>query len=206
MLQCRIPQEGTVLPVLLTILKNTIICIYSWLEALVTFFIPKSRKSVCGEIVLITGAGHGLGRATAYEFAKRQSTLVLWDINKQGVEETVEECRKLGAIVHGFVVNCKSREEIYTVADKVKRDVGDVSILVNNAGVITTTKLLSTKDEQIQDMFDVNILAHYWVILLTTKAFLPAMIKNNHGHIVTVASISGHIGIPFMVTYTYVPF
>ncbi|XP_042326183.1 17-beta-hydroxysteroid dehydrogenase 13-like [Sceloporus undulatus] len=198
MLQCRIPEEGTVLPIVLTILKNTIICIYSWLEALVTLFIPKRRKSVCGEIVLITGAGHGLGRATAYEFAKRQSTLVLWDINKQGVEKTAEECRKVGAIVHGFVVNCKNREEIYTAADKVKRDVGDVSILVNNAGVITTTKLLSTKDEQIQDMFDVNILAHYW----TTKAFLPAMIKNNHGHIVTVASISGHVGIPFTVTYT----
>nr|XP_008109227.1 PREDICTED: 17-beta-hydroxysteroid dehydrogenase 13 isoform X2 [Anolis carolinensis] len=120
------------------------------------------------------------------------------DPSQQGVEETAEECRKLGAIAHALVVNCKNREEIYTVADKVKKDIGDVSILVNNAGVITTAKLLSTKDEQIQEMFDVNVLAHYW----TTKAFLPAMIKNNHGHIVTVASISGHIGIPFTVTYT----
>ncbi|XP_060632204.2 17-beta-hydroxysteroid dehydrogenase 13-like [Anolis sagrei] len=198
MFQCRIPQEGKVLPVLLTLLKNAIICIYSCLEALVKLFIPKNRKSISGEIVLITGAGHGLGRATAYEFAKHQSVLVLWDINKQGVEETAEECRKLGAIVHAFAVNCKNREEIYTVADKVKKDIGDVSILVNNVGVITAAKLLSTKDEQIQDMFDVNVLSHYW----TTKAFLPAMIKNNHGHIVTVASISGHIGLPFAVTYT----
>lgn len=59
-----------------------VILIYSYVESLVKLFIPVKRKSVSGEIVLITGAGHGLGRLTAYEFAKRQSKLVLWDINK----------------------------------------------------------------------------------------------------------------------------
>lgn len=58
------------------------IIIYSYLEALVKFFIPRRRKSVAGQTVLITGAGHGIGRLTAYEFAKRKSRLVLWDINK----------------------------------------------------------------------------------------------------------------------------
>lgn len=52
------------------------------LESLVKLFIPKRRKSVAGEVVLITGAGHGIGRLTAYEFAKLKSKLVLWDINK----------------------------------------------------------------------------------------------------------------------------
>lgn len=52
------------------------------LESLVKLFIPKKKKSVSGEIVLITGAGHGIGRQTAYEFAKLKSKLVLWDINK----------------------------------------------------------------------------------------------------------------------------
>lgn len=53
-----------------------------WIESLVKLFIPKKRKSVAGEIVLITGAGHGIGRLTAYEFAKLNTKLVLWDINK----------------------------------------------------------------------------------------------------------------------------
>ncbi|XP_052628869.1 estradiol 17-beta-dehydrogenase 11-like [Harpia harpyja] len=171
--------------------------IYSYLEAFVKLFVPVKRKSVSGELVLITGAGHGIGRATAFEFAKRQSRLVLWDINKHGVEDTAAECERLGATVQAFVVDCSKREEICSAAEKVKKDIGDVSILVNNAGVITAADLLSTQDHQIERMFEVNILAHLW----TTRAFLPTMMNNNHGHIVTVASAAGHFVTSFMVAY-----
>ncbi|XP_049671236.1 estradiol 17-beta-dehydrogenase 11 [Accipiter gentilis] len=171
--------------------------IYSYLEAFVKLFVPVKRKSVSGELVLITGAGHGVGRATAFEFAKRRSRLVLWDINKHGVEDTAAECKRLGATVQAFVVDCSKREEICSAAEKVKKDIGDVSILVNNAGVITAADLLSTQDHQIERMFEVNILAHIW----TTRAFLPTMMNNNHGHIVTVASAAGHFVTSFMVAY-----
>ncbi|KFW86236.1 Estradiol 17-beta-dehydrogenase 11 [Manacus vitellinus] len=171
--------------------------VYSYLEAFVKLFVPVRRKSVSGELVLITGAGHGVGRATALEFAKRQSRLVLWDISKHGVEETAAECKGLGATVETFVVDCSKREEIYSAAEKVKKEIGDVTILVNNAGVITAADLLSTQDHQIERMFEVNILAHMW----TTRAFLPAMMNNNYGHIVTVASAAGHFVTSFMVAY-----
>lgn len=68
--------------IVLDLLFLLIIIIYSYLESLVKVFIPRRRKSVAGEIVLVTGAGHGIGRKIAYEFAKRKSRLVLWDINK----------------------------------------------------------------------------------------------------------------------------
>ncbi|NWI55029.1 DHB11 dehydrogenase, partial [Calyptomena viridis] len=170
---------------------------FSYLEAFVKLFVPVKRKSVSGELVLITGAGHGVGRATALEFAKRQSRLVLWDISKHGVEETAAECKRLGATVQTFVVDCSKREEIYSTAEKVKKEIGDVTILVNNAGVITAADLLSTQDHQIERMFEVNILAHIW----TTRAFLPAMMNSNYGHIVTVASAAGHCVTSFMVAY-----
>uniref|UniRef100_A0A8B9R3G3 Estradiol 17-beta-dehydrogenase 11 n=1 Tax=Anas platyrhynchos TaxID=8839 RepID=A0A8B9R3G3_ANAPL len=158
---------------------------------------PARRKAVGGELVLLTGAGRGLGRATAREFARRQSRLVLWDVDTHGLRETAAECEKLGATVHTFVVDCSKREEIYSAAEKVKKDIGDVSILVNNAGVITAADLLSTQDHQIEKMFEVNILAHIW----TTRAFLPTMMDNNRGHIVTVASAAGHFVTSFMVAY-----
>ncbi|RMC13643.1 hypothetical protein DUI87_08720 [Hirundo rustica rustica] len=181
----------------LELLLFLVTLVYSYVEAFVKLFLPVRRKSLSGELVLITGAGHGVGRATALEFAKRQSRLVLWDINKHGVEETAAECEKLGATVQTFVVDCSKREEIYSTAEKVKKDIGDVTILVNNAGVITAADFLSTQDHQIERMFDVNILGHMW----TTRAFLPIMMNNNYGHIVTVASAAGHFVTPFMATY-----
>ncbi|XP_004703474.1 17-beta-hydroxysteroid dehydrogenase 13 [Echinops telfairi] len=171
--------------------------VYSYLESLVKFFIPQRRKSVAGEIVLITGAGHGIGRLTAYEFAKQKSKLVLWDINKHGVEETAAQCRKLGATAHAFVVDCGNREDIDNGVNQVKKEVGDVTIVVNNAGTIYPADLLSTKDEEIIKTFDVNILGHFWI----TKAVLPPMMKQNHGHIVTVASVCGHAVIPYIIPY-----
>lgn len=183
--------------IVLDILLLVVIIIYSYLESLVKFFIPRRRKSVAGEIVLITGAGHGIGRLTAYEFAKRKSRLVLWDINKQGVEETAAQCRKLGVTVHAFVVDCSNREEIYSSISQVKKEVGDITIVVNNAGAIYPADLLSTKDEEITKTFEVNILGHFWI----TKALLPSMMKRNHGHIVTVASVCGHGVIPYLIPY-----
>ncbi|OXB84114.1 UNVERIFIED_CONTAM: hypothetical protein H355_012232 [Colinus virginianus] len=135
--------------------------LYAYAEALVKLLLPARRKAVRGELVLVTGAARGLGRATAREFARLQSRLVLWDV------------------------------------EAVKKDIGDVSILVNNAGVIAAADLLSTQDHQVEKTFEVNILAHIW----TTRAFLPTMMNNNHGHIVTVASAAGHFVTPFMVAY-----
>ncbi|XP_031452522.1 estradiol 17-beta-dehydrogenase 11-like [Phasianus colchicus] len=171
--------------------------LYAYAEALVKLLLPAKRKTVRGELVLVTGAARGLGRATAREFARRQSRLVLWDVEAHGLKETAAECEELGATVHSFVVDCSKREEIYSAAEKVKKDIGDVSILVNNAGVIATADLLSTQDHQVEKTFEVNILAHIW----TTRAFLPTMMNNNYGHIVTVASAAGHFVVPFMVAY-----
>ncbi|XP_044133499.1 17-beta-hydroxysteroid dehydrogenase 13-like [Bufo gargarizans] len=183
--------------IILEILLLLLTIIYSYLESLVKLFIPVKRKSVSGEIVLITGAGHGIGKITATEFAKLHSVLVLWDINKNGVEETAAQCRKEGAKVFTYLVDCSKREEISKAADKVKQEVGDVNILINNAGVVFCADLLSLQDSQIQKIFEVNVLAHFW----TTREFLPSMMRKNHGHIVTIASSAGLFGVAFLVDY-----
>ncbi|VDK72862.1 unnamed protein product, partial [Anisakis simplex] len=94
------------------------------------------RKNVEGSIILITGAGSGLGRELSKRLAKSRPRLVLWDMNETGVEETAKMCREFGAECYAYVVDVSNREMVYKTADLVKKEVGDVEILINNAGII----------------------------------------------------------------------
>jgi all-trans-retinol dehydrogenase (NAD+) len=129
------------------------------------FFIPNPKKNVTGEIVFITGAGSGLGRLMSLRFAKLGAIVVCTDINEQANDATVEEVKSLGGQAHGFKCDCSNREDIYRVADLVKNEVGDVTILVNNAGIVSGKKFLDTEDWMIQKTMEVNTMAHFWVSL-----------------------------------------
>ncbi|XP_030635519.1 epidermal retinol dehydrogenase 2 [Chanos chanos] len=168
------------------------------LEAFFLLFVPTRRKSVAGETVLLTGAGSGIGRLMALEFARLGARIVLWDINEEGNKETARMIKETHGIrAHTYTCDCSSREEIYRVADKVKREVGDVTILINNAGIVTGKKFLDSPDALIEKSMEVNSLAHFW----TYKAFLPAMMAGNHGHLVSIASSAGLIGVNGLADY-----
>ncbi|KAG2458483.1 RDHE2 dehydrogenase, partial [Polypterus senegalus] len=79
----------------------------------------------------------------------------------------------------------------------VKREVGDVTILINNAGIVTGKKFMDSPDDLVQKTLEVNTLAHFW----TYKAFLPAMMASNHGHLVSIASSAGLIGVNGLADY-----
>lgn len=83
------------------------------------------------------------------------------------------------------------------MAHQVKKEVGDVSILINNAGIVTGKKFLDCPDELMEKSLDVNFKAHLW----TYKAFLPAMIANGHGHLVCISSSAGLIGVNGIADY-----
>ncbi|XP_035132715.2 short-chain dehydrogenase/reductase family 16C member 6 [Callithrix jacchus] len=173
--------------------------LYYFLESLVYKIIPKTKKNVAGEIVLITGAGSGLGRQLAIHFARLGAILVLWDINQEG---NVETCRlakeKGGEKVFPYKCDCSNRQEVYRVADQVRKEVGDVTILINNAGVVTGKLLLDIPDDMVEKSFLVNAISHFW----TYKAFLPAMIRTNHGHLVCISSVAGLAGINGLSDYS----
>ncbi|XP_076018392.1 short chain dehydrogenase/reductase family 16C, member 5a [Genypterus blacodes] len=167
-------------------------------EAFIHLFVPVKKKNIAGEVVLITGAGSGIGRLMAQEFAAHGTALVLWDINQEGVKETARLVKEGGATrVHYYLCDCSDKNEVYRVADQVKREVGDVSILVNNAGIVTGKKFMDAPDSLIEKSMEVNTMAHFW----TYKAFLPAMIASNHGHLVAIASSAGLIGVNGLADY-----
>lgn len=179
-------------------LKVFFLSIYLIFESIFLWIIPSRRKNVAGELVLITGAGSGIGRLIALEFGRLGATLVLWDINEEGNKETCRLAKKNGAVrVHTYTCDCSKREEVYRVADQVKKEVGDITILINNAGIVTGKKFIDSPDALIEKTMQVNTMAHFW----TSKAFLPAMIASNHGHLVSIASSAGLIGVNGLADY-----
>jgi len=183
---------------ILEILWGVILSIFYGFEAIVRWVNPAGfTKSIEGDIVLITGGGSGIGRLMALRLSKLGAIIVTWDVNTKGNEETVGMIKEIGGTAFAYTVDITNRQKIYAAADEVKQDVGTVSILINNAGIVNGSSLLDTSDEKIIRTFDVNVLAHFWTI----KSFMPDMILNKKGHIVNVASIAGHSGMNKLVDY-----
>lgn len=153
---------------------------------------------VRGRTALITGGAAGIGRLLAIELAARGATPVLWDLDDERLEPAVAEIRsRTGVTARGFACDVTDRHAVSEVAEQVRSEVGDPDIVVNNAGVVSGSRLLDTPDTAIERTFAVNTLALYWV----TKAFLPAMVSRDRGHVVTVASAAGLVGVARQTDY-----
>lgn len=89
--------------------------------------------------------------------------MVLWDINEAKLSETSSQLLSQGHEVFAYVVDCSKKDEVYKAAEKVKEEVGNVSVLVNNAGTMAGKSILEFEDEDIEKTVGINILAHFWV-------------------------------------------
>ncbi|XP_066146083.1 short-chain dehydrogenase/reductase family 16C member 6-like [Euwallacea fornicatus] len=172
---------------------------YYYLEALVTLFRPKNEpKSVKGEIVLITGTGHGIGKLLAIKYAQEGAIVVAWDINEELNTQTVHHIQKLGyKNIYGYKVDVSNRQNVMETAEKVRNSVGEVTILINNAGIMPHHSFLEHTEAEVRRIMDVNVMANFW----TLQAFLPAMKQNNHGHVVSLSSMAGLVGLKNLVPY-----
>ncbi|NWW88312.1 RDHE2 dehydrogenase, partial [Rhynochetos jubatus] len=168
-------------------------------ENLILLIFPRCKKSFAGEIVLITGSANGIGRQIALRFAPLGATLVLWDIDDEGNMETSRLAEQNGATrVFAYHCDCSNRKEVYEQAEQVRKEVGDVTILINNAGILLGKKFCDIPDDDFEKTIRVNFLAQVW----TCKAFLPAMMTCNRGHLVNVASAAGLLGLYRVTDYS----
>lgn len=150
-----------------------------------------------GKRALVTGAARGIGRILAGQLGNAGCSLVLWDIDADGLGRAQAELRADGYAVDIYACDLTRREEISRVAAQTLAESGPVDILVNNAGVVSGKKLLDISDEEIERTFQVNTLALFW----TVRAFLPSMLERNSGHLVTVASAAGFAGTAKLTDY-----
>ncbi|XP_015369346.1 PREDICTED: estradiol 17-beta-dehydrogenase 11-like [Diuraphis noxia] len=172
--------------------------IYTTVESIIRTFLPPLEKSLKDEIILITGAGHGIGRELALLFAIQNAIIVCWDLDEKGNNETKQILKIKGyKRVYTYKVDVSNRQEVLDAAALVKQEVGSVSVLVNNAGIMPCRPLFSQSHEIIEKIFNVNVLAHFWAL----EAFLPSMVENNHGHVIALSSMCGVIGLPNVVPY-----
>ena len=155
------------------------------------------KKSVKGEHVFITGGGNGIGRLMSIILAKQGAKVTVSDINKEWAEETAKMITEKGGEAIAVQCDVTSVEQISESAKTARESFGDVTILINNAGIVSGKKILEISHKLAEKTLQVNTLAHIY----TVKEFLPSMIKKNHGHIVSIASSAGLVGCPGLVDY-----
>lgn len=156
-------------------------------------------SEISGKTIVITGGASGMGRLLALKTARLGGTVVVYDVDSGALDAVVEETKaQTGRDAYGFVCDVSDREEVYRTADKVHESVGKVDILINNAGIVSGRRLMNLSDEKIEAVIGVNVLALYWV----TKSFLPDMLEWGSGHVVTVASAAGLLGVDKQTDYS----
>jgi len=155
------------------------------------------QKSVHGEVALITGGGSGIGRLLALRMAKSGAKVALLDINEAGAKSVAGEIQASGGEAVAVKCDVTKHEAVREAVAEARAALGEITILVNNAGVVSGKPLLETSDRAIELTFAVNVIAHYW----TLKECLPSMIARNHGHVVTLASAAGWCGVPRQCDY-----
>lgn len=142
------------------------------------------------EIVLITGGSGGIGSEIVNKFSRRNITVVSFDIHPPK--------STLSTNAHFYKVDVTSPHSIDEAMEQVRREIGDPTVLINNAGIALGKDILACTADQIKQMVEVNLLAHFWLV----QELLPSMIKQKHGHVVTIASVASFITIASNIDYS----
>jgi all-trans-retinol dehydrogenase (NAD+) len=139
------------------------------------------------EIAVVTGAGSGFGRLISEGFASEGIRVMALDIH-DSLPAEMQSNKK----IHYYKCDITSVEGVNATANAIRAEFGNPSILINNAGVAFEGSILQATPDKVRRIFDVNTISHYF----TVNAFLPAMIAQHKGHIVTLASMASFISGP----------
>ena len=147
-------------------------------------------KRLQNKIALITGAGQGIGLATALKFAREGATVVVIDVRQDQVDAAVAQCREAGATAEGFVVDVTQRSQVDAMVAGVKARFGRIDVLVNNAGITKDARLVKMTQEQFDAVIDVNLRG----VFHCSQAVADTMIAQGSGVILNASSVVGIYG------------
>ncbi|XP_034253259.1 uncharacterized oxidoreductase SERP2049-like [Thrips palmi] len=161
------------------------------------------EHDLSGKVVLLTGAGGGLGRLLAEDLAARGCRLACVDVAEGPNEETASMVRAHGQanttklLARAYTVDLRNGEDISALVESVVNDFGQVDILVNCAGQLQAGAVWELTDDQTDQLLDVNLRA----CILLVKYALPHMRARGEGHIVTVGSVAAIFATRKMSVY-----
>ncbi|WP_079528951.1 3-ketoacyl-ACP reductase [Halobacillus hunanensis] len=155
-------------------------------------------QSLQGKVALITGAGRGIGRATAIALAEEGVHVGLVGLTEANIENVSAELEHTGvkrSIAQGDVSNIDS---VNQAVKKVSSELGPVDILINNAGIGKYGGFMDLNPEEWEKVIQVNLMGTYYV----TRAVLPSMVERKSGDIINISSTSGLRGTPTSSAYS----
>lgn len=149
-------------------------------------------------IALVTGAGKGIGEAIALAFARQGVRVAVAARTSSDVERVAQALRQNGGAAMAVVCDVTQPDSIARAVEQIKRELGNVSILVNNAGAMAASKWVGHDDALWHRMIDANLNSVYYV----TQAAAPMMLAQNWGRIINIASVAGKVGGKYIAAYT----
>jgi 3-oxoacyl-[acyl-carrier protein] reductase len=140
------------------------------------------------KVVLVTGAGQGIGQAIALAFSKEKARIVVNDINKDGIKDTLDKIQAMGGEGLGLKADVSKNAEVEKMFDDTVKEYGTLDIVVNNAGIVKPAPVENLSEEDWDMVMNVNLKGTF----LCSKYGAKIMIKNRSGSIINIASIVAH--------------
>lgn len=154
--------------------------------------------SLAGRVGVVTGAGSGIGRATALALAERGADLAICDVNEEGLKATAERAEALGRRVLALRADVASEQDVRMFAERTYQELERADVLVNNAGIGVGGPFVDVPLEEWGRIVDINLKG----VVHSCSFFVPRMIAAGRpAHIVNIASMAGYTPAPGMTAY-----
>ncbi|MBY0267153.1 MAG: 3-oxoacyl-ACP reductase FabG [Burkholderiales bacterium] len=139
------------------------------------------------KVAIITGAGRGIGQATALKFAREGARVMVCDIKQDWIDETVQQCKATGAQAIGQIADVRDMKSLEAMVKRTVDEWGRVDVLVNNAGIVSDAQVKNMTEEQFDNVIEINLKGVY----NCTKAVVNKMLEQQSGVILNSSSIVG---------------
>lgn len=150
------------------------------------------------QVIAITGASSGIGRAAALKFAERGARLVLIARRERALDELAEQCRRLGGQARVAALDVTDGDALQRAVDDALASHGRIDAWINNASMLMVGKFLDCSPEVYRRLIDTNFFGY----VNGARAVLPQFKRQGHGTLVNVASMAGKIGTPYQSAYS----